>query len=906
MKVISGFWSTFFQLTHVARPPSSEEMLEAETLELSSTFNKLIEDSDAFTFGVNANGYVFAWNETAEQLTGIRRRDVIGQNLFSGDVLDGCEETVSELFDKIFAGEKVGSFHISLQSKSADRINVLSNATALRTANGKIIGVFTIGNEVTELTWEQTELSRVNNNLKQMIDTANAPIFGIDSDGNVNEWNQTAERITGFTKQEVLGQDLAACLIVEEHEERVADILRKALAGIEVANFSLPLKSKAGDHVDVLFNLSSQNHQNGQVCCVVGVGQDTTELNAEKAKYEQIANDLKMLIDTANAPIFGIDSDGNVNEWNQTAERITGFTKQEVLGQDLVSLYITDDYKDSVSLVLNKALAGEQTANYEFPLFTKVGSHVDVLLNSTTRRNANGEIIGVVGVGQDITELNAEKAKYEQIANDLTKLIDTANAPIFGIDSDGNVNEWNQTAERITGFTKQEVLGQDLVSLYITDDYKDSVSLVLNKALAGEQTANYKFPLFTKVGSHVDVLLNSTTRRNANGEIIGVVGVGQDITELNAEKAKYEQIANDLTKLIDTANAPIFGIDSDGNVNEWNQTAERITGFTKQEVLGQDLVSLYITDDYKDSVSLVLNKALAGEQTANYEFPLFTKVGSHVDVLLNSTTRRNANGEIIGVVGVGQDITELKRSLAEVVHTSKLATIGELATSIAHELNQPLNVIRLAAGNCRMRLDTEENYLDAKLERIETQTERAAKIIDHMRTFGRKSHGISNSLRVCEVIRHTLEFIKDQLALANIDTHTNFACQKSVGVCKTCVVGDMFALEQVLLNLFTNAKHAMETQNLDSPREILIDTSKEDGCVQINIRDTGEGLADNIRDKIFEPFFTTKDIGKGTGLGLSVSHSIIRDMGGSMGCSNWDRGACFTIKLPFQHLQGAK
>ncbi len=652
MKVISGFWSTFFQLTHVARPPSSEEMLEAETLELSSTFNKLIEDSDAFTFGVNANGYVFAWNETAEQLTGIRRRDVIGQNLFSGDVLDGCEETVSELFDKIFAGEKVGSFHISLQSKSADRINVLSNATALRTANGKIIGVFTIGNEVTELTWEQTELSRVNNNLKQMIDTANAPIFGIDSDGNVNEWNQTAERITGFTKQEVLGQDLAACLIVEEHEERVADILRKALAGIEVANFSLPLKSKAGDHVDVLFNLSSQNHQNGQVCCVVGVGQDTTELNAEKAKYEQIANDL--------------------------------------------------------------------------------------------------------------------------------------------------------------------------------------------------------------------------------------------------------------TKLIDTANAPIFGIDSDGNVNEWNQTAERITGFTKQEVLGQDLVSLYITDDYKDSVSLVLNKALAGEQTANYEFPLFTKVGSHVDVLLNSTTRRNANGEIIGVVGVGQDITELKRSLAEVVHTSKLATIGELATSIAHELNQPLNVIRLAAGNCRMRLDTEENYLDAKLERIETQTERAAKIIDHMRTFGRKSHGISNSLRVCEVIRHTLEFIKDQLALANIDTHTNFACQKSVGVCKTCVVGDMFALEQVLLNLFTNAKHAMETQNLDSPREILIDTSKEDGCVQINIRDTGEGLADNIRDKIFEPFFTTKDIGKGTGLGLSVSHSIIRDMGGSMGCSNWDRGACFTIKLPFQHLQGAK
>ena len=220
-----------------------------------------------------------------------------------------------------------------------------------------------------------------------------------------------------------------------------------------------------------------------------------------------------------------------------------------------------------------------------------------------------------------------------------------------------------------------------------------------------------------------------------------------------AEALQLAKIANELTQFVDTANAPIFGIDTEGRVNEWNQRSEQITGFTKAEVMGRDLVANFITDDYKVSVGEVLAKALHGEETANYEFPLFTQSGDRVDVLLNSSTRRDPDGQIVGVVGVGQDITELnkvraeqekerKESAAQIIQASKLATLGEMATSVAHELNQPLSIIRMAAENSRRKMSRENvavEYLTDKLQRIEEQTARAAAIIDHMRMFGREA-----------------------------------------------------------------------------------------------------------------------------------------------------------------------
>ncbi|WP_051554630.1 PAS domain S-box protein [Maribacter antarcticus] len=264
------------------------------------------------------------------------------------------------------------------------------------------------------------------------------------------------------------------------------------------------------------------------------------ELEKTRIETESIAKELRQFIETANAPIFGIDNKGLVNEWNQTSEKITGFKKEDVLGQNLVKNYITKNYQVAVKKVLDNALKGEETANYEFPLFTKSGKRIMVLLNSSTRRNVEGKIIGVLGVGQDISEMDKLRTQSESVAKELRQFIETANAPIFGIDNKGRVNEWNQTSVKITGFTKDEVLGKNLVETYITQDYQKQVKEVLDNALKGQETANYEFPLFTKKGQRIMVLLNASTRRDTEGKITGVLGVGQDITILNEYKENLE------------------------------------------------------------------------------------------------------------------------------------------------------------------------------------------------------------------------------------------------------------------------------------------------------------------------------------------------------------------------------
>ena len=274
---------------------------------------------------------------------------------------------------------------------------------------------------------------------------------------------------------------------------------------------------------------------------------------------------------------------------------------------------------------------------------TKAGTRVQVLLNATTRRDEKNTVIGVVGIGQDITARMAQEQEY-------ARLIDTANAPIFGIGVHGRVNVWNKSATNLTGFASEEVMGRHLVNEFITEDYKERVQEVFRNALNGVETANFEFPLVTKTGTRVEVLLNATTRRDESNHVIGVVGIGQDITARIAKEQEY-------SRLIDTANAPIFGIDLNGLVNVWNRNASNLTGFTSEEVMGRNVVNEFITEDYKERVQDVFNKALNNEETANFEFPLVTKAGVRVEVLLNATTRRDEQNRISGVVGIGQDIT---------------------------------------------------------------------------------------------------------------------------------------------------------------------------------------------------------------------------------------------------------
>jgi signal transduction histidine kinase len=249
----------------------------------------------------------------------------------------------------------------------------------------------------------------------------------------------------------------------------------------------------------------------------------------------------------------------------------------------------------------------------------------------------------------------------------------------------------------------------------------------------------------------------------------------------------------------------------------------------------------------------------------------------------------------IGLVVSASDVTKLKVSQSQLIQASKLATLGEMATGIAHELNQPLGVIRMASNNCIKRIErgqVDTEYLTAKLQRMADQTERAAQIINHMRIFGRTADESDCAFDVVTAVEDACQLMAKHLSLSGITVHQDHCSEAPQ------VAGHHVMFEQVILNLLGNAGDAIVDAESDE-REVRVATEMlPNGQVSITLEDSGPGVPEAILDRLFDPFFTTKEPGKGTGLGLSISYGIIKEMGGTILATNTARGARFRIDLP--------
>jgi signal transduction histidine kinase len=239
-----------------------------------------------------------------------------------------------------------------------------------------------------------------------------------------------------------------------------------------------------------------------------------------------------------------------------------------------------------------------------------------------------------------------------------------------------------------------------------------------------------------------------------------------------------------------------------------------------------------------------------------------------------------------------QQERERKEATAQIIQSSKLATLGEMSTSVAHELNQPLNVIRMAAGNIRRRISkgtSDPEYLNGKLIRVEGQVARAAAIIDHMRMFGRVSLEDPIPIDSRTVVMNALDLTGAQLRMDGIEMVIELA---EGGL---FILGYAIQMEQVILNLLSNARDAMDGRDI---KKITVRVFGGHEDAHIILEDTGGGIPRDVLPHIFEPFYTTKEVGKGPSLGLSVSYDIIHDMNGAIVAKNIDDGARFTITLP--------
>lgn len=246
------------------------------------------------------------------------------------------------------------------------------------------------------------------------------------------------------------------------------------------------------------------------------------------------------------------------------------------------------------------------------------------------------------------------------------------------------------------------------------------------------------------------------------------------------------------------------------------------------------------------------------------------------------------------IVMVFSDITELNQARQQVFHAGKLSSLGEMSAGVAHELNQPLNSIMLAAHNLRNRSEkqvVDPGYLGKKLDLIQSQVERGAKIINQMRRFGRTPQDIVEPFKPLDAIQASLSMVREELRLANITLIESYEVES----CE--VLGEQLQLELAVLNLVHNARDSIQETGAENGT-IAVSLSSSDNVVEITVTDSGGGIPATVLPKLFQPFFTTKPVGKGTGLGLSISHEIISRMGGSLSANNISEGARFTVTLP--------
>jgi PAS domain S-box-containing protein len=321
-----------------------------------------------------------------------------------------------------------------------------------------------------------------------------------------------------------------------------------------------------------------------------------------------LGKDVLNFIDEARLIMFCLDETGHISNWNHRIAVLTGHSSEDLIGTPLqvncnldVVFKLPDFFMHVLPMsqeliheksvnhcehFLRHSLDDQETSNIDLQLRCKSNQCVDIVINTMPLRGCREEIVGIIAIGWEVSE-------QKRIQRHGQTFEDTAHALNFGIDVNGLVNEWSNTSADIMGFSRGEMLGENFVEKFIREEFRASFRQVLDSAQIGERTANFELPLLTKDQRRLEVILSITPIKNVSGQFVGTLCVGQDITARKTAEIEKMSLAQELQTFIDTANAPIFGIDTNGLVNEWNNKSAEITGFSKAEVLGKNLVEVY-------------------------------------------------------------------------------------------------------------------------------------------------------------------------------------------------------------------------------------------------------------------------------------------------------------------------
>jgi histidine kinase len=380
-----------------------------------------------------------------------------------------------------------------------------------------------------------------------------------------------------------------------------------------------------------------------------------------------------------------------------------------------------------------------------------------------------------------------------------------------------------------------------------------------------------------------------------DGNVVAAMEMSLDVTEMKqlqealmATEKRYQAFFGNIPN-------PVFVLDRETlAILDCNGAARELYGYGHEEMIGSSFLDLFLPDE---------REHWEGEMRRHqviYQATHRDRENRRLFVNIRMSPMEYPGQEVLLVTTT--DVTKRIEAEQQLVQAGKMATLGEMATGVAHELNQPLSVIKTASSYFMRKVNRKEPIADEVLfsmsQEIDSHVDRATRIINHMREFGRKSSMAAESVQLNEVIRRAFDIFSQQLKLRGIETVWELADDLPP------VRAESVRLEQVFINLLINARDAIEErwereEAPGEPKRITLRTRRLDGRVHAEVQDSGTGIPPALADRIFEPFFTTKSVGKGTGLGLSISYGIIQEFGGAIRVAKGKgTGATIEIELP--------
>ena len=532
---------------------------------------------------------------------------------------------------------------------------------------------------------------------------------------------------------------------------------------------------------------------------------------------------------------------------------------------------------------------------------------------------------------EDRTEhLHDEEKGLSESEKELSQIIQGSMIPTFIINEDHIVTHWNRACEKLTDCPAYTIVGTDKQWTPFRSEKRPTMADVVLGGMDEELVNKYYGNLWRKsdvieeafeaeeffphLGENGKwIYFTAAPIKAPDGKVIGAIETLWDKTETKKVEQERELKNREISTLFEKCKnseekyrslfnnnpTPIFIIDSQTlEILDVNNRVEENYGYSRNELIGTSFLDLGDRED--ETIAKGLQKIRRDKSVLFSKKRHYKKGKKVIFVNINVCYAQYSLRDVL--IASATDITESIEKETQLIQAGKMATLGTMAAGMAHEINQPLNVIQICADyflkmtKKGQTMSTED--METLAKDIIDNVERAAGVIKHVRDFARQSERDLKKIVINEPVNDVFKVLGHQLSVHNIEVELDLDPDLPQ------IRAEHNRLEQVFINLVTNAIDSMDekesrAESQPVEKKLKISSFAKNGYVCVTVSDTGVGMSEEVRDKLFEPFFTTKETGKGTGLGTSISYGIINDYGGTIDVkSEPDNGAVFTIQFP--------